>query len=135
GAVREAVASFSGSGVRVFGRAVDIADGKNLKSWIREVCPELGGLDILVANASALTDGNTEEAWQAAFQIDVLGVVRAVTEAMPFLEASAARSGDACAVVISSAGAGEAKYANAYTAMKAAQIQFVKGLAYEKAPK
>jgi len=134
-AVREAVASYSDRGIRACGRSVDIADGDDLKRWVREVCESFGGLDILVANASAMTDGNSEEAWQAAFQIDVLGVVRALTEAMPFLEASAARSGDACAVVIASAGAGEAKYANAYTAMKAAQIQFVKGLAYEKAPK
>jgi 3-oxoacyl-[acyl-carrier protein] reductase len=134
-AVRDAVASYGDRGVRVFGGVVDIADGEGLKDWVRTVCRAFGGLDILVVNASAMSDGNSEEAWQAAFQIDVLGAVRAITEAMPFLEESAAESGDACVVVVSSAGAGEAKYANAYTAMKAAQIQFVKGLAYEKAAK
>ncbi|HEX2592397.1 MAG TPA: SDR family oxidoreductase [Rhizomicrobium sp.] len=134
-AVRDAVASYGNHGVRVCGSAVDIADGDSLKGWVRTVCEAYGGLDILVINASAMSDGNSEEAWQAAFQIDVLGAVRAVTEAMPFLEATAAETGDACVVIVSSAGAGEAKYANAYTAMKAAPIQFVKGLAYEKAAK
>jgi 3-oxoacyl-[acyl-carrier protein] reductase len=134
-AVREMEAAYRDKGIRLFGRSVDIADGEALKSWVSETSQALGGLDILVANASAMVDGNSEQAWRAAFEIDVLGVVRAIAAAMPFLEANASASGDACIVVVSSAGAGEAKYANAYTAMKAAQIQLVKGLAYEKAPK
>lgn len=135
GDVKVAVSALRERGVRAVGGVVDIADGPKLKAWIAQSGAELGGIDILVANASALSDGNSEAAWRAAFEIDILGVVHAVEAAMPALEASAKAKGDACVVVISSAAVGETKYANSYGAMKAAQIHLVKGLAYENAAK
>ena len=134
-ALDEALLSLRAKGVRALGESVDVADGKALKAWIARTGDDLGGIDILVTNASAMTNGNSEDAWRAAFEIDLLGAVHALEAAMPYLENAAARSGDACAVVISSAGAGETKYANSYGAMKAAQIHLVKGLATEKAAK
>ena len=132
-AVRETTSALAAKGVRAFGEAVDIADGAKLRAWIAQTGDALGAIDILVANASAMTNGNSEGAWKAAFEIDLLGVVRALEAAMPYLEKSAKENGDACAVIVSSAGAGESKYANSYGAMKAAQVHLVKGLAYEKA--
>jgi 3-oxoacyl-[acyl-carrier protein] reductase len=131
--IHETVASLRTKGVRAVGERVDIADAEALKSWIANAGEALGGIDILVTSASAMSNGNSEEAWKAAFEIDVLGVVRAIEAAMPFLERAATRSGDASMVIVSSAGAGETKYANSYGAMKAAQIHLAKGLAYEKA--
>ena len=95
----------------------------------------MGGLDILVCNASALVQGNTEEAWSGMFGVDAVGVQRASRAAMPLLEQAAAASGDAAIVIISSVSvsAAETQQVNAYGACKAAQIHFAKGLAKEKA--
>src|SRR5688500_1473603 len=70
-------------------RAVDVADGPALRAFIDEAAAALGGLDILVLNASgALGKGNDETSWQAGFAVDVLGTVRACEAAIPHLERS-----------------------------------------------
>jgi 3-oxoacyl-[acyl-carrier protein] reductase len=129
----EAVGALAAKGVRAFGGAVDIADGPALKAWIAKAAGELGGLDILVCNASALTQGNTEDAWTSMFAIDVMGVQRAVDAALPHLTSAAKQSGDASVTIISSVSAAETTNANSYGALKAAQIHFAKGLAKENA--
>jgi len=133
GEVDEAVAALCARGVQAHGAVVDIADGAQLKAWIATAAGQLGGLDLLVCNASALVQGNSEDAWTKMFAIDVMGVQRAASAAMPYLEAAAAQGGDASIVIISSVSAAETATANAYGALKAAQIHFAKGLAKEKA--
>ena len=133
--VDEAVAALKKAGVNVVGGAVDIADGPGLKKWIAEAGNTLGGIDLLVTNASALTIGNGEEAWKGCFDIDVMGAQRAFDAAFPFLEKSAKASGDAAVVFISSVSAAETTDGNAYGAMKAAQIHLAKGLAKQHAGK
>jgi 3-oxoacyl-[acyl-carrier protein] reductase len=113
----------------------DIANGEALKAWISKAIEQLGGLDVLVCNASGFGSGNSERAWQAGFDVDVMGAQRAIAAAMPDLEQSAAASGDASVVIISSISAAETSAPNAYGALKAAQIHFAKGLAKEKAGK
>ncbi len=75
--VNEAVAALSKKGVKALGGTADIADGEALKKWIADTAKAMGGLDILVANASALQNGNDEKSWRARFEIDVLGAVNA----------------------------------------------------------
>ncbi len=133
--VAEAVAALKKTGVNVVGGTVDIADGPALKAWIAEAGKALGGIDILVNNASALAIGNTEQSWQACFDIDVMGAQRSFDAALPFLEKSAKASGDAAVVIISSISAAETTSGNAYGALKAAQIHLAKGLAREHAGK
>src|SRR5579871_203226 len=74
--VDELVGALTASGARAFGAAFDIADGPALKRWITEAAERMGGLDILVSNASALTQGAGEEAWKAMYDVDLLGAVR-----------------------------------------------------------
>ena len=62
--VRDAVAALSRKGVRVTGAAVDIADGVALKAWIASAAAELGGLDIVAPNASAMAPAAAEEDWR-----------------------------------------------------------------------
>ena len=92
--VDEAVAALSKLGVKATGGVADIADGAGLKKWIADTAKAMGGLDILVANASALANGNDEKSWRACFEIDVLGAVNAFEEALPFLTEAAKKSGD-----------------------------------------
>jgi 3-oxoacyl-[acyl-carrier protein] reductase len=133
--VEEAVASLKGKGVKAFGKAVDIADGPAFKGFIAEAAEALGGLDVLVSNASALVNGNNDAAWKAMFDVDIMGAVRSFEAAKPHLEKAAADKGDAAFLITSSISAAEADRPDAYGALKAAQIHFAKGLARENAPK
>lgn len=131
--ISETVAALQSFGVNAHGSPADIADGDGLKKWVAGMAEAMGGLDILVANASALQIGNEAEAWEQCFAVDVMGARNAFEAAAPYLEKSAAAGGDASAVFISSVSAAETSNGNAYGAMKAAQIHMAKGLAKEYA--
>src|SRR5271156_209772 len=131
--VNEVVGALTAKGATAFGAAVDIADGPALKAWISDSAERLGGLDILVSNASALTRGAGEDDWKAMYDVDLMGAVRALEAARPFLEAAGAEQGDASFTMISSVSAAEASAPSAYGAMKAALIHFAKGVAREGA--
>lgn len=132
GDVAEAVCALAESGVRATGRAVDVADGPALTAWVRDVATEFGGLDILVSNVSALAIGQDEASWKAEFETDMMGTVRAVDAAMPWLE----RSGAGAIVVISSVSGREIDFAaGPYGVFKAALIHYAKGLSYQLAGK
>lgn len=133
--VAETVKALEAKGVRAFGQVVDIADGPALQAFIVKAGETLGGIDVLVSNASALVQGNGEDAWQAMFDIDVMGAVRTFEAAKPFLEKAAAEKGDAAFLITSSISAAETDNPNSYGAMKAAQIHYAKGVARENAPK
>jgi NAD(P)-dependent dehydrogenase (short-subunit alcohol dehydrogenase family) len=130
--VAATVAHLTGLGVKATGRAVDVADGPALKAWVADAATELGGLDIVIPNVSALAVANDEAAWKAGFATDLMGSVHAVDAAMPFLENS-----DAGAIVIISSVSGrEIDFAaGPYGAFKAALIHYAQGLAFNLAAK
>jgi 3-oxoacyl-[acyl-carrier protein] reductase len=133
--VNETVEALKHKGVQVIGGTLDVADGPALKAWIAEVGQALGGIDILVSNPSAFARQNTEQDWESSFQIDLMGAVRSVEAAKPFLEQAAQDSGDAAIVIIASAFAAEVHMAPPYGALKSALIHFVKGIARQEASK
>ena len=133
--VAAAVKALEAKGVKAFGKVVDIADGEALRAFVAEAAGALGGLDILVSNASALVNGNGEDTWKAMFDVDIMGAVRTFDAAKPFLEKAAADKGDAVFLITSSISAAEADRPDAYGAMKAALINFAKGVARAEAPK
>ncbi|MCE7999685.1 MAG: SDR family oxidoreductase [Rhodobiaceae bacterium] len=133
--IDEAVSALKSKGINAFGKSVDIADGPALQAWVGEAAKDLGGIDILISNASALSAGNEEANWQAGFDVDVMGAQRSITAALPHLEKSAADGGDASIVIISSVSAAETSHPNAYGAMKAALIHVAKGFAKQYADK
>jgi 3-oxoacyl-[acyl-carrier protein] reductase len=130
--VAQAVKDFAGYGVKVSGRAVDVADGPALAAWVNDVAAEFGGIDIAVANVSALAIAADEAAWQRGFEVDMMGTVRLVNAAMPHLE----KSGKASIVTISSVSGREIDFASGpYGAFKAAIVHYTQGLAYHLAGK
>jgi NAD(P)-dependent dehydrogenase (short-subunit alcohol dehydrogenase family) len=130
--MKQAVAALSRSGARAIGKTLDVGDGKALESWIKDSASQLGGLDIVIANVSALAIDNTEDAWRKEFEIDVLHTVRTVNAAMPYLE----KSNAAAIVVISSVSGREIDFAaGPYGAAKAALSHYAAGLAYQLAGK
>ena len=90
--VAAAVASLKAKGVKAFGRALDVADGPALTAWITSTAGELGGIDALVCNVSALAVGDSADTWEKTFRTDMMHTVNAVAAAVPFLEKSAGGS-------------------------------------------
>lgn len=131
--VAAAVAELKALGVNATGASVDVTDGAALKAWIAEAASQLGGLDILISNAGAMAQGNDVAAWESNFKLDVLAAVNAFDAAQPLLEKSAAASGDAAFVIISSISAAQADRADSYGPVKAALIHMAKGLARQYA--
>jgi 3-oxoacyl-[acyl-carrier protein] reductase len=130
--VDKTTADFAPYGVKVVGRAVDVADGAALAAFVNDAAAELGGLDIVVANVSALAIPNDEANWQRTFDVDMMGTVRLVNAAMPHLEKSA----HASIVTISSVSGREIDFASGpYGAFKAAIVHYTQGLAYHLAGK
>src|SRR5437016_8902525 len=132
GAVDETVAALARAGVKATGGAVDVADLPALRNWIGQAAEVLGGLDIFVANVSALAQGMDEEAWRRGFEIDVMGTVFGIEAALPFIEKSAAGS---VVVVGSTAMAEVYGPTRSYAAVKATLVPDVKGLARNLAAK
>lgn len=123
--VAAAVAALQATGVKAYGRALDVADGPALSAWIASAAAELGGIDALVCNVSALAVGDTADSWEQSFRIDMMHTVNAVAAAVPFLEKSASGS----IVLIASVSGFEVDFAaGSYGAMKAALIHYAKGL-------
>jgi 3-oxoacyl-[acyl-carrier protein] reductase len=133
--VAETVKALEAKGVKAWGQAVDIADSAALKSFVEGAAAALGGIDVLVSNASALVQGAQDANWQAMLDIDILGAVRSFDAAKPFLEKAAEANGDAAFIITSSVSAAESASPSAYGAMKAAQIHYAKGVARENAAK
>ncbi len=114
-------------GVNGFGAALNVGDKTALVGFLETAANALGGLDILVCNASALADGSSEEAFRQAFEIDLMHTRNACEAAIPLL----AKSGEGAIIAISSiSGSEDYGYeSSAYGTMKAALFFYVKSLA------
>ncbi len=112
------------------GTALDVGDGPALTGWVAEAAARLGGIDVVVANVSALAIPDVEENWQASFQVDLMGTVRLATAALPHLR----ESSSAAIVAISSVSGREVDFAaGPYGVMKAAIVHYIQGLAFQLA--
>jgi 3-oxoacyl-[acyl-carrier protein] reductase len=130
--VEEAVTALAGKGVRAHGGIVDVADTKALRGWVAAAAGQLGGLDVFVANVSALAQAMDEDSWRRSLEIDVMGTVAGVEAALPLIEKSATGS----IVVLGTTGAVEIAGApRPYASVKAALVPYVKALARNLAPK
>ncbi len=117
----------------VFHKAVDVGDAEAVKSFVDDAAESLGGIDIVVVNASAAT-GKGPEAWLNSFNVDLMSLVNFIESAEPHLEASDAAS----VVTISTTSAIEAgpiSTANSYGALKAAVLQHSSAQARKLGPK
>ena len=132
GEVKATAADLQAGGVSVYGQALDVSDGPSLKSWVESAAGSLDGLDIVVANVSALAINNDEESWLQGFEVDMMHSVRMVEAAMPWLEKSTAAS----IVTVSSVSGREIDFAaGPYGAFKAALLHYTQGLANQLAVK
>jgi 3-oxoacyl-[acyl-carrier protein] reductase len=130
--VRAAVKGLKAKGVNAYGADINVADKAALQKYVADSAAALGGIDILVANVSALAAQDSEESWSQSFDVDLMHTVNAVTAALPYLEKSKHPS----IVIVSSVSGREVDFTGpAYGAMKAALIHYAQRLAFEHAAK
>lgn len=117
-------------GTTCYGAAVDVSDKAALEAWVADSATALGGIDIVIANVSALAVADDEAAWVAGFETDMMHSVRLVNAAMPMLE----QSDHAAITLISSVSGREIDFTGpAYGGFKAALVHYAQGLAYKLA--
>lgn len=123
--VAKAVKGLAAKGVKAWGQGIDVADPVALKGWIEGAASELGGIDCIVCNVSALAVGDTAETWEKSFRTDMMHTVNSVAASVPYLEKSTAAS----IIIVSSVSGFEVDFAaGSYGAFKAALIHYAKGL-------
>jgi len=123
--VSKVASMLTNKGVKAQGKSVDVGDPVALKAWVEGAAAELGGIDILVCNVSALAVGDTPETWEKSFRVDMMHTVNSVAAALPYLE----KSKSASIVIVSSVSGFEVDFAaGSYGAFKAALIHYAKGL-------
>ena len=114
------------------GTALDVGDADALAAWVEQSASAMGGLDVVVANVSALAIPDTEENWLTSLNVDLMHTVRLVRAAMPHLE----RSDAASIIAISSVSGRESDFASGpYGTAKTAIVGYVQGLAMQLAGK
>jgi 3-oxoacyl-[acyl-carrier protein] reductase len=131
----ELAAKELGSHGEVVGMAVDASDHPALAAWVEESAGRLGGVDVIVSNASALGGiPHTPEGWRRNFEVDVMSAVTLVDAAVPFMRHSQVGS----IVQIGTITAVENHYypggGLSYGPMKAALINYISQLAKELGP-
>jgi NAD(P)-dependent dehydrogenase (short-subunit alcohol dehydrogenase family) len=125
-------AAQAGQDGTVLGYVADVGDQAALREWVTTAAEALGGVDIVVANVSALAIPDSAENWQRSFAVDMMGTVGVVQAALPYLE----RSPSASIVTIASVSGREIDFAaGPYGTFKAAIIHYTQGLAFQLAGK
>ncbi|WP_221793396.1 SDR family NAD(P)-dependent oxidoreductase [Aquisediminimonas sediminicola] len=123
--VEQALGELAGRPGKAVGAAVDVMDGEAYQRWIADMGDKLGGIDIFVHNVSAGGSMDGEASWRNCFEADVLGAVRGVEAATPYLE----KSGEASVIFIGTTASVETFMAPmAYNALKASLITYAKQL-------
>jgi 3-oxoacyl-[acyl-carrier protein] reductase len=66
----------------------DLADPAAIRRYINAAAEALGGIDVLVNNASGYGFSDDDDGWLAGFNVDLMAAVRASREALPYLKQS-----------------------------------------------
>ena len=130
-ALRQTEAELNAIGHKVHAAVCDLADGVALTRWIDDAATALGGIDVLVNNASGFGASDDEDGWAASINIDLLASVRASRAALIHLE----RSKGSILHISSIAGLMPSVRTPPYGAVKAALIQYTKTQAAQLASK
>ncbi len=87
-ALRDTAAELSTHGHKVHTASCDLGDGPAVTKYVADAAQSLGGIDILVNNASGFGSSDDEAGWAASINVDLMASVRASYAALPHLEKS-----------------------------------------------
>ncbi len=129
-ALRRTEAELRERGIEALGVVTDIERAEDVERLVTETVARFGRLHILVNNAGGSTRGDDDEAWEAAYRMNILAAVRATRAAVPPMRAS----GGGSIVHIASIYGRESGGPVSYNAMKSAMISHAKAMALALAP-
>lgn len=117
---------------KAIGSTVDVSDQKALASWVTSAAEQSGGIDVVVANVSALAALDGPDLWRQAFETDLLPLHTMTSTAIPYLEKTKGNI-----VSISSVSGRDMDFTapSPYGPCKAAMIHYTASLARKLAPK
>ncbi|MCS3747066.1 3-oxoacyl-[acyl-carrier protein] reductase [Xanthomonas arboricola] len=126
----QAAKTLAAHGAPVHTLPCDLADAAQIQTYVQTAAQALGGLDVVINNASGYGHGNDDASWQAGLEVDLMAAVRCNRAALPYL-----RSSDAAVILnISSINAQRpTPRAIAYSTAKAALNYYTTTLAAELA--
>ena len=75
-------------GHTVHAASCDLADAQAIVGYVAAAAQALGGIDVLVNNASGYGFSDDDEGWLRGFEVDLMAAVRASRAALPHLQAS-----------------------------------------------
>ena len=119
-------------GVSAHAASCDLADKAAIDDYIAAAASALGGIDILINNASGFGGGDDEDGWKRGIDIDIMATVRASNAAIPHLEKS---GGGAILNISSISGLAASARSTSYAAVKAAVINYTASQGLMYAPK
>jgi len=125
-------AEIAARGVKAHAGQCDLADKDAIAAYIGAAADALGGIDILVNNASGFGAGDDEAGWAKSIDIDVMATVRASHAAIPFIEQA---GGGAILNISSISGYDASVRTPPYAAVKAAVINYTMSQGLMLAPK
>ena len=108
-------------GHRVHAASCDLADAAEVKRYVDAAGDALGGIDVLVNNASGFGMGDDEAGWAAGLAVDVMAMVRASHAALPLLLKNA---GASIIHIASISAMRPSTRSAAYAAVKAAMVSY-----------
>jgi NAD(P)-dependent dehydrogenase (short-subunit alcohol dehydrogenase family) len=121
---------------RVLGLTVDVGDEAAVTGAFATIVEELGGVDIVVANAAAVGTGTTvlettAEQWDEAMRVNLRGAFLCVRAALPSM---LARGGGVAIGISSDCVVRSARGNASYVATKAGMVALMRSLAVEHGP-
>ena len=85
-ALEETRAEIAKLGRKAHAASADLADGDKVRSYVRDAVASLGGVDLLVNNASAFGMSDDDKGWGSSLAVDMMAIVHATQEAYPALK-------------------------------------------------
>ena len=87
-ALEETRAEIARLGRNAHAARADLAKGDAVRGYVRDAVAALGGLDLLVNNASAFGSTDDDMGWTSNLAVDMMSIVHATQEALPALKQS-----------------------------------------------
>ncbi len=118
--LRATAADLAALGHKVHTAPCDLGNGPAVTGYIQAAAEALGGIDVLVNNASGFGASDDEAGWMASINVDLMASVRASYAALPHLE----KTRGSIIHISSISGLTHSARTPPYGAVKAALIQY-----------
>ena len=119
-------------GVKPHAAVCDLADAASIATYVAAAADALGGIDVLVNNASGFGHTDDEAGWAVGINVDLMATVRASHAALPHMEKA---GGGAILNISSISGFAASTRSAPYASVKAAVINYTMSQALTYAPK